>query len=145
MEVFFMIFRIPEEREFRLLVDGLYYEPTNQFLPFSLEIDCKLLNRYSFSVHYPYFDYSVSFRVIDLMENFIQMSYDHYDFARNIWQFSYHNILGSQAGSCNTNYHLFVQISWLEERGDNNQYILVSEVCVWVEFQDPSGGCGTFF
>ena len=139
-----MVFRIPEEREFLLVVEGLYDERTNQTLPFSLEIYCKLLDRYSLSKHYPYFDYSVSFRVIDKEENFIQMSYDHYDFASNIWQFSYFNIFKSEVGGSGTSYHLFVQINWVEERGEDNEYTLVSLVYVWVEFQDPSEDSGVF-
>jgi len=139
-----MVFRIPEERDFRLVVEGLYDERTNRTLPFSLEIHCKLLDRYNLSTHYPYFDYSVSFRVIDKEENFIQMSYDHYDFARNIWQFSYFNIFKSEVGCFDTIYHLFVQINWVEERGEDNKYTPVSLVYVWVEFQDSTEDSGVF-
>jgi hypothetical protein len=140
-----MVFRIPEAKEFCLLVEGLYHEPTKRVLPFSLEIDCKLFDRYSLSRQYPYFDYLVGFKVVGRGEIFMQMSLDYYDFVKNIWQFSYRNMFNSEIESSDTTYHLFVQISWVEERNENNQYIDVSEVCVWVEFQDPSGDCGTFF
>ena len=139
-----MVFRIPGEREFCLVVEGLCDEITNRTLPFSLKVDCKLLNRYSLSGNYPYFDYSVSFRVIDLTQHFIQMSYDHYDFVRKIWQFSYSNILNSDAESFDTIYDLFVQISWKEERNEDSEYISVSEVAVWVESKDPNGDFGLF-
>jgi len=139
-----MVFRIPEERQFRLVVEGLYDEHTNRTLPFSLEMDFKVLDRYSLSGDYPYFDYSVSFRVIDRTKHFIEMSYDHYDPFENTWQFSYCNIFKSKIESLDTIYDLFVQIAWVEERDENSQYIFVSVVYVWVEFQDPSGDFGVF-
>jgi len=139
-----MVFRIPEEREFRLVVEGLYDERTNRALPFSLEIDCKVLDRYSLSRDYPYFDYSVSFRVIGKTDYFIPMSYDSYDPFENTWQFSYCNIFKSKIESTDIIYDLFVQIAWVEEREGNNRYISVSVVYVWVEFQDPNGDVGVF-
>jgi len=39
---------------------------------------------------------------------------------------------------------LFVQIAWVEEKEENNQYIPVSVVYVWVDFQDPNGDIGVF-
>ena len=139
-----MVFRIPEERKFCLVVEGLYDERTNRTLPFSLEIDFKVLDRYSFSRDYPYLDYSVSFRVIGRTEHFIPMSYDHYDPFENTWQFSYCNIFKSKIESFDTIYDLFVQIAWVEEKEENNQYIPVSVVYVWVDFQDPNGDIGVF-
>jgi len=139
-----MVFEIPEEKEFRLVVDGLYNELTNKSLPFSLEIDCEAFDSYSFPNNCAYFDYSVSFRVIDRMEHFIQMSYDSYDLLENAWQFSYCNIFNSEIGSSDTIYDLFVQIIWREEKNEDDQYIFVSEVIVWVEFRDHNGDCGFF-
>ena len=139
-----MIFRIPEEKEFRLVVEGLYNELTNQTLPFFLEIDCKVLDRCSLSNLYPYFDYSVSFKVVGRTEHFIQMSLDHYDPLENIWLFYYGNVLQSEIGSSDAVYDLFVQISWIEERDESNQYVPFSVVYVWVEFQDSGGDSGMF-
>lgn len=139
-----VVFRISEEREFRLIVEGLSDERTGRTLPFALEIDCKVLDRYNFSSDYPYFDYSVSFRVIGRTEHFIPVSYDHYDPFENTWLFSYSNIFKSKIESSDTIYDLFVQIAWLEEKDGDNQYVFVSVVYIWVEFQDPNGDIGVF-
>jgi len=139
-----VVFRIPEEREFRLIVEGLSDERTGRTLPFSLEIDCKVLDRYNFSRDYPYFDYSVSFRVIGRTEHFIPLSYDHYDPFENTWLFSYSNIFKSKIEGSDTIYDLFVQIAWLEEKEGDSQYVSVSVVYIWVEFQDPNGDIGVF-
>jgi len=139
-----VVFRISEEREFRLIVEGLSDECTGRTLPFALEIDCKVLDRYNFSRDYPYFDYSVSFRVIGRTDHFIPMSYDHYDPFENTWLFSYSNIFKSKIEGSDIIYDLFVQISWIEERDENNQYISFSLVYVWIKFQEPSGDFGVF-
>ena len=148
-----MVFKIPEEREFRLVVDGLYDEIANRTLPFSLEIDVEAFDDYSFPNNCAYFDYYVTFRVIGQMEYFLEMSYDNYDPSEGTWQFSYCNIFESEVESSDVIYDLFVQISWKEEwkeeeneeeENEEDQYVCITEVVVWVEYRDSNGYCGVF-
>ena len=141
-----MVFKIPEEREFRLVVDGLCDEHTNRTLPFSLEIDVEAFDSYSFPDNCDYFDYLVSFRVIGQMEYFLEMSHDNYDYdpLEDTWQFSYCNIFDSELESSDPIYDLFVQIRWKEEENEEDQYMCFTEVVVWVEYRDSNGYCGVF-